>query len=263
MKFAFKSLVTVAAFVAVGAAQAAPVWEVEAGSGTLIFSAAGLNALSSSGSNVIAPAKIPAILPGAGTANAAAYTKASGTVALTFDDAVVDGNKLNSLSAGNSLVNIRRSILDENDVITAQYNVYLANFNVNLSNSTIYADFYSDTGAGSQLKSFGNLAIFTATQPGVVGGTQGLIVEDTPTTGHASGSLNGELKFNNDTATLVLTSLGLETTGDIANLVRTANWGATSATGTFTRAVPEPSTYALLIAGLATAGAIARRRKSA
>ncbi|RYY85660.1 MAG: PEP-CTERM sorting domain-containing protein, partial [Chitinophagaceae bacterium] len=75
---------------------------------------------------------------------------------------------------------------------------------------------------------------------------------------------NGPLRMTASTANTVLAGLGLSTsaTDPVAVLVRTANWGNTSATGTFTAVatIPEPSTYLLMGLGLVGIGAVARRR---
>jgi len=271
MKFAFKSIVAAAAFVAVGAASATPyagTWSVVSGSGGLTFSGDALSALSASGSNIITATTIPSVpgLPGTGATNTAIYSKSTGNVSLAFNTATGVGDTLTTLQAANSLVNIRRSVFNDDGSIS-QYNIYMAEFDVNLSNSTIYANLYSRTNTGT-LVNYGKQAIFTADVPGVVGGTLGNIVVDGVSggvaTGHASGSLAGSLRMNGTTANNVLTALGLSTaaTDPVAILVRTANWGTTNAAGTFTApAIPEPSTYALM--GLGMVGmAVMRRRLS-
>src|SRR3990167_3766683 len=210
MKFAIKHLVAAAAFVAVGGAQA-QAWQLVSGSGGLTFSGDALSALSASGSNIITAAPIPTVpgLPGAGAANTAVYTKTTGNVSLTFNTATITGEALTSLQAANSLVNIRRSVFNYDGSIS-QYNIYMANFDVNLGNSTIFANLYSRTDAGT-LINYGKQAIFTADVPGVIGGTGGNIqvtsvAADGSATGNASGSLAGSLRMNGTTATNILTA---------------------------------------------------------
>jgi len=272
MKHAFKSIFAASAFVAAGAASAASgyVWNAGTGTGGLTFSSDALSALSASGSTVVTAATIPTIagLPISGATNTAVYNKTTGNVSLAFNNATGVGDTLTTLQAANSFVNIRRTVFND-DETTTQLNIFMANFDVNLTNSTIYADLYSRTGTGS-LVSYGKQAIFTADVPGVVGGTGGNIIVDGVSngvaTGHASGSLAGSLRMNGTTANTVLTALGLSTaaTDPVATLVRTANWGTTSASGVFTApAVPEPSTYALMGMGLLAIGAHAGSRQAA
>ena len=272
MKFAYKTLIVAATFVAANTASAASGlnWLVVSGSGGLTFSADALSALAASGSNVITAPAVPTIagLDISGATNTAAYTKATGNVSLTFSDATVTGDSLTSLHAANSFVEIRRNIFNEDETITKR-SIFMANFDVNLATSTISADLYSRTNAGA-LVSYGTRSIFTADIAGVVGGTEGNIVVDVgpggQPVGKASGSLAGSLRMNLVTADLILADLGLSTDliDPVALLVRTANWGTTQAEGTFVApAIPEPSTYAMFGMGLLAVGAMVRRRTTA
>jgi hypothetical protein len=274
MKFAFKSLVATATFVAVGAANAASgyVWNAGTGVGSLTFSQDALSAISASSSNLITIATLPNIAgfnvtPGA--TNTASIS--NGNVSLAFNNATGVGDTLTTLQAANSFVNIKRTTIDANDVQQSN-SIFMANFEVNLSNSTIYADLYTRNNTAGVLTSFGKQAIFTATEPGgVIGGTGGTIIVDGVSngiaTGHASGSLNGPLRMVGTTANTVLSGLGLSTsaTDPVAILVRTANWGNTTASGNFTApaAVPEISTYAMLGLGMVGIGFVSRRRRIA
>ncbi|MDO9002518.1 MAG: PEP-CTERM sorting domain-containing protein [Aquabacterium sp.] len=279
MKFAFKCIASVAALVAGSTASATPyagLWELTSGTGSLTFSADALSALSASGSNVVTAGTVPTIagLSISGATNTATYTKATGNVSLAFNKATITGDTVNSLQAANSFVNIRRTVFNDDETITSR-SIFMANFDVSLSTSTIYADLYSRLNNGA-LVSYGKQAIFAADVPGVVGGTGGNILIDSVNAGvvvaKASGSLAGSLRMNANTANVILADLGLSTAASdpVAILVRTANWGNTQAEGVFRVAclscvpvTPEPSTYAMFGVGLLALGVAVRRHGQA
>ncbi|MDO9002519.1 MAG: PEP-CTERM sorting domain-containing protein [Aquabacterium sp.] len=268
MKFAFKSIVAVAATLVAASGAHASDWELISGTGGLTFSTDALSALSASGSAIVTPFTVPTIagLDISGSANTAAYTKATGNVSLTFSSAVAFNDSLVSLQAANSFVQIRRITFNDDETTTTR-SIFMTNFDVNLSTSTISADLYSRLNSGA-LVNYGKQDIFRADLPGVIGGTQGNI-EVIPGTGfypqgQASGSLAGSLRMNLATADIILADLGLSTaaTDPVATLVRTANWGTTQAAGTL-QAIPEPSSYAMFGMGLLALGVAMRRRGQA
>ncbi|MBA4111275.1 MAG: hypothetical protein C0487_16980 [Leptothrix sp. (in: Bacteria)] len=272
MKFTFKSLVAVAAFVAVGASNAQGnvgfPQILLSGSGNLIFSNDALSALAASGSVLRTPfttPNVPGVLPGAGLVNAATYSRPTGVLAMGFSSLTNSGDSVASLQSARSFVDIRRTIVNDDDTLTSR-SIYLTNLDWNLSNSTIYANLYSHNRTTGDLVTFGKLAIFTATIPGIVGGTQGnFVVDGVNDHGQpvlrASGSLAGELRINADTVNIMLAGLGLSTgTDPLPMLWREANWGSASFSVT---SVPEPSSYAMLGAGLLVAGLMTRRRPQA
>jgi hypothetical protein len=281
MKFTLKSLVSVAAFAAASMASATPSagnWSLVSGSGVLTIPEHVLSVTSS----IIVPVRTLPNIAGLDVTPGAANTAASTfdellfqtTVALTFSAATITGDTLTSLRAANSFVNIKRTWFDEKDQAYSR-SIYLANIDVDLDHSTVYADLYSRDNTAGVLTSFGKQAIFTATEPGgVAGGTGGTIVVDAATgggvDGHASGDFNGPLRLTASTATTFLSGLGLDTsdTDPVAILLRTSEWGSLSVSGVFrgevlvdgNAPVPEPSTYLLFGAGLAGLGLMRRRR---
>ena len=273
MKFAFKNLVAGAALVAVGTANAAygdfPQLVV-AGSGKVILSNDSLSALSAAGASIRTATAIPNVsgLPGVGALNSATLSLSTGVLGFNFASVTTTLDAVSSLQAPHSFVDLRRVTVEDDDSISIR-SVYLTNVELSLSDSTIYANLYSYTSlnnsATRQLVNFGRQAIFTADVPGIVGGTQGNIVIDSVTdlgvpTFHASGSLAGALRINTNAANIMLTSLGVEAGGVVANLWHGTNWGTSSFTAT---SVPEPSTYAMFGIGLLAMGALTRRRPQA
>jgi hypothetical protein len=282
MKLNFKRLVAAAAFAAATAAHAASgfPWQLDSGTGSLTFTQDALAAISASSALLITTATLPSMVglnvtPGA--INTA--SSAPGVVTLAFSSATLQGDEVTSLQAANSFLDIKRTTIDAHDVLQSN-SIFMANFDVNLGNSTIYADLYTRDNTKGILTSLGKQAIFTATEPGgVTGGTQGLVVvdhrnSDSSANGHASGRLYGPLRMTASTAEIVLSGLGLPTADNdpVASLVRRANWGNTTATGYFhapnlmgnySPDLPEPASYVLFGLGLTGIGIVSRRRRIA
>lgn len=273
MKTAFKHSLAVAAFVAANAAQAQFIPfppTLTSGSGTLAFSNDALNALKSSGVALTTPNIIPAVsgVSTGGNANAGSY--AAGSLNLTFSSVTTSGDHVSSLASPDSFLRLRRSLVDENGNVEAQYSVYLTGFELDLNQSTVYANVFAATAGGGAGTNLGRTALFTATQVGIVGGTEGRIVFSNGPDGvprpTASGNLAGGLRLNGAAGELILSNLGLAALATNPNdplnrLWRDSNWGAVSFTAP---AVPEPSSYALFGMGLLGVGAaVARRRAQA
>ena len=159
------------------------------------------------------------------------------------------GDAVSSLHTANSFLDINGIRFEDIGPPTG-LSVYLTDFDLDLGNFTIYANLYARNRTTNEMVAFGKLPIFTASLPGIVGGTQGHFVDSMDGSGvRATGSLAGDLWMNPDTANIMLASLGAPTAASepIAMVWRESSWGTLSFTAS---AVPEPATCALFGIGL-------------
>ncbi|RZI82021.1 MAG: PEP-CTERM sorting domain-containing protein [Rubrivivax sp.] len=265
MTMSFKHLLAAATFVTTTAASAASgyEWQVKSGSAQIQFSADLVPHLAATGSRFGTATNVPNVLPGLpniGAINRAHFYEPARMLYLTFDAGTTQGDALTSMQAGDSFLTLRRVAYDDNEVahITS---VFFTEFDVDFTSATFYANLYArqDTAPGRPTQSFGKVAVFIADAPGLSGGTQGNVVVGDPqgakgVIGHASGSLTGHLRLKDSAADLIMSSLGLgdTTNAALATEIRQSDWGTVNFTAYLegTPAVPEPSSYALIGAGL-------------
>ena len=260
MQYTLKALAAAALIASTGLASAAPLTVntgdqfafngeqliLEGGTGTLTFSDSLLAALNLAKATVTSEA--PAVVTGTpGAKNVAA---AAPIASVTADD--VSGNVLGVGTTGGALITAPAS-----DFVSAGGTLSVTNINVDLATKRIYASITGDfTGAAAGVPGTGAISTldnFYLWDYATISGATAVTGEGTFNT-----TLGG-LKITNDGYKHFVSALRLGLFGTTA-LQAVTDFGAINSTITVTAAVPEPSTYALAIAGLAMVGVAARRR---
>jgi len=266
MKFALKSIVAAAAFVAAGVASATPVTVssggtfnglTATGSGTLSFSAELLSALDAGGIVVssYAPAAGSVAFNADGTY--ASASAAAPITSLTLDS--VTGQVLSAQTAGG----LTQTATTKAGVTTGG-SLTVTNLNVDLANKTVYATIIGGNGVGT----LNNFALWTLVGTPTYD-SQGNLLSNDPTTAIVGPTtVNGAGTYNNTFNGLSITTAGFNTFVQALGLLKNGklalagvdNFGTINSTIVATAAIPEPSTYALMGLGLVGMSLVARRR---
>lgn len=251
-KFAFKSLVAAAAFVAAGAASAAIVTiptdgttitqgMTVTGSGTLEFSALLLGALDT-GKVVVsaAGAATPDVLIDGDGYYVSAAVSAPMT-SLTIDDATGAIQQVTTIGGATQTGQKLRNVSTAGGFITVE------NLAVDLNTKAIYATITGANGVGT----LSNFHLWDAAS--ITGDTSYAGAPGTYTT------IISGLKITTDGFAKFSQAMSLYGIGYSA-LEGVQNYGTITSVVTVTPAVPEPSSYAMALFGLVCVGVVARRR---
>lgn len=254
MKFAFKSIVAAAAFVAAGAASAATTVNVggnvsdsltfTGGSGTLVFSTGLLSALNVGSVGVTQYGDASVTITRKASGSYASVSAAAPMTAVIMDGSNIVGAR--TLGGATQTSPVKEDISDGGFI-----SVY--NLEVDAVAKRVYADIKGGNGVGD-LTRYHLWDITTITGDGAVTGP-GSVVQTF-----------GGLKMNDTAMNMFNTALALLPTGaDALASVNTKvdGFGKIESIHNFaaaTPAVPEPSTYLLMGLGLVGISMVARRR---